>query len=39
MTVYVTEGERDQAVALGARAITLRGDKRERRRAAGLRDS
>lgn len=33
----VTEGERDQAVALGAQAITAREeDKRERRRAAGL---
>jgi hypothetical protein len=36
----VTEGERDQAVALGAQAITPRQeDKRERRRAAGLGDN
>jgi hypothetical protein len=36
----VTEGERDQAVALGAQAITPREeDKRERRQAAGLGDS
>jgi hypothetical protein len=36
----VTEGERDQAVTLGAQAITPREeDKRERRRAAELGDS
>jgi uncharacterized protein DUF4031 len=36
----VTEGERDQAVALGARAITPREeDKRERQRAAELGNS
>ena len=36
----VTEGERDQAVTLGAQAITPREeDKRERQRAAELRDS